>query len=112
MHGSDSRRYRDGNRQHHIADIGDSPLAGQRRWQATLAQHGRGPGNPVHRATGIGRHADQGESSWHHPADATQSSARMLVVAHEACGKEGYCMAVPYTNGSSVWCSRAVGWSE
>jgi len=55
--------HRDGNRQHQIPGIGESRIAGQRRRQATLAQHGRAPGNPGHRATGIGRHADQGEPS-------------------------------------------------
>jgi hypothetical protein len=70
--------HRDGNRQHQIARIGEPQTAGQCRCQATLAQHGRASGNPVHRATGIGGHADQGESGWRHPIDATGPSRYCL----------------------------------
>ena len=73
--------HRDRNRQRQITGIGESRPAGQRRCQATLAQHGRAPGNPVHRATGIGRHADQDQAGSRHPIDATPAPVPPAVTA-------------------------------
>jgi len=76
--------HRDRSRQHQIPGIGESPMTGQRRGQATLAQHRWAPGNPINRAAGIGRHADQGESCWRHPIDATATLVPRAVTARTA----------------------------